>query len=164
MKNLKKILLVEDDPGDVELTLTALKEQHLANRVVVVRDGEEALDYLFSRGQFTNREGGTPAVVFLDNKMPKIGGLEVLKTIRADEHLRTVPVVVLSSSGEPRDLIDFYKNGVNGYVVKPLDFREYIKAVQQLGSFWAIANEPPPSVPGTESRVQNADAVPVGKQ
>jgi len=142
--NFKTILLVEDDPQDVELTLAALEEHHLANRVAVVEDGEEALDYLFHRGKFRLREGGNPILVLLDNKMPKISGLEVLKTIKSDEHLKVIPVVVLTSSRETPDLIEFYKYGVNAYVVKPVDFSEFMKAVKQLGVFWAAINEPPP--------------------
>ena len=143
---IKTILLAEDDPGDVELTLTALEENHLANKVVVVRNGEEALDYLFRRGKFRMRAGGNPIVVLLDNKMPKVTGLEVLKAIRADELLNTLPVVVLTSSRETPDLIEFYKHGVNAYVVKPVDFSDFVKAVGQLGVFWAAVNEPPPCV------------------
>jgi CheY-like chemotaxis protein len=133
--NIKKILLVEDDPHDVELTLTALEEHHLANRVVVLGDGEQALDYLYRRGKFKTRAGGNPIVVLLDLKMPKVNGLEVLKIIKADEYLKTIPVVVLSSSRETPDLIECYKHGVNGYVVKPVDFAEFMKAVKQLGIY-----------------------------
>jgi CheY-like chemotaxis protein len=143
---IKNILLAEDDAGDVELTLAALAENRLANRVAVVNNGEEALDYLYRRGKYKMRAGGNPIVVLLDNKMPKVTGLEVLKAIRADEQLRTIPVVVLTSSRETPDLVEFYKNGVNAYVVKPVDFSEFVKAVKQLGVFWAAVNEPPPSV------------------
>jgi CheY-like chemotaxis protein len=143
---IKTILLAEDDPGDVELTLAALEENHLANKVAVVQNGEEALDYLFRRGKFRMRTGGNPIVVLLDNKMPKVTGLEVLKAIRADEFLNTLPVVVLTSSRETPDLIEFYKHGVNAYVVKPVDFSEFVKAVGRLGVFWAAVNEPPPYV------------------
>jgi CheY-like chemotaxis protein len=141
---IKTILLAEDDPGDVELTLAALEENHLANKVEVVQNGEEALDYLFRRGKFRMRTGGNPIVVLLDNKMPKVTGLEVLKAIRADEFLNTLPVVALTSSRETPDLIEFYKHGVNAYVVKPVDFSDFVKAVGQLGVFWAAVNEPPP--------------------
>jgi CheY-like chemotaxis protein len=144
MIEIKNILLAEDDAGDVELTLAALEENHLANKVAVVNNGEEALDYLHRRGKYKMRVGGNPIVVLLDNKMPKVTGLEVLKAIRADEHLRTIPVVVLTSSRETPDLIEFYKHGVNAYVVKPVDFAEFITAVKQLGVFWAAVNEPPP--------------------
>ena len=120
--NIKSILLAEDDPRDVELTLAALEENHLANKVAVVGNGEEALDYLYRRGKFKMRAGGNPIVVLLDNKMPKVNGLEVLKAIKADEHLKTIPVVVLTSSRETPDLIEFYNHSVNAYVVKPVDF------------------------------------------
>jgi CheY-like chemotaxis protein len=149
--NIRYILLVEDDPRDVELTLAALEEHHLANKVLVVHDGAEALDYLFRREKFKARAGGNPIVVLLDLKMPKVNGLEVLKTIKADEYLKIIPVVVLSSSREMPDLIECYKHGVNAYVVKPVDFAEFMKAVKQLGIFWAAINEPPPQV-GTERR------------
>jgi len=142
--NLKSILLAEDDPRDVELTLAAMEEQHLANRIAVVRDGAEALDYLYRRGQFKLRAGGNPIVILLDNKMPKVSGLEVLKTIKADEHLKVIPVVVLTSSRETPDLVEFYKHGVNAYVVKPVNFPDFMTAVKQLGVFWAAINEPPP--------------------
>src|SRR3984893_2131170 len=143
---VKTSLVAEDDPGDVELTLAALEENHLANKVEVVQNGEEALDYLFRRGKFRMRAGGNPIVVLLDNKMPKVTGLEVLKAIRADEFLSTLPVVALTSSRETPDLIEFYKHGVNAYVVKPVDFSDFVKAVGQLGIFWAAVNEPPPCV------------------
>ncbi len=141
--NIKNTLLVEDDPRDVELTLAALEEQHLADKVEVVNNGAEALDYLYRRGKFKMREGGNPVVVLLDNKMPKLSGLEVLKIIKSDEHLKMIPVVVLSSSREIPDLIEFYKHGVNAYVVKPVDFSEFMQTVKQLGVFWAAVNEPP---------------------
>ena len=141
--NTKSILLVEDDPRDVELTLTALEEQNLTNKIVVVNDGEEALDYLFCRGHFRGRAGGNPIVVLLDNKMPKVSGLEVLKAIKADGSLKVIPIVVLTSSRETPDLVEFYKHGVNAYVVKPVGFTEFIQAVKQLGIFWTAVNEPP---------------------
>jgi CheY-like chemotaxis protein len=141
---IKKILLVEDDPGDVELTLTALEDHHLANQVAVVRDGAEALDYLYRRGEFQTRAGGDPIVVLLDLKLPKVTGLEVLKILKADAQLKVIPVVVLSSSRETPDLEECYRHGVNAYVVKPVDFSEFMRAVQQLGVFWAAVNEPPP--------------------
>ncbi len=143
-QNLKTILLVEDDPLDVELTLAALEERHLANQVAVVHDGEQALDYLYRRGKFDARAGGDPIVVLLDLKLPKVNGLEVLGIIKADPQLRLIPVVVLSSSRETPDLAECYKHGVNAYVVKPVDFTDFMKAVQQLGIFWAAVNEPPP--------------------
>ena len=142
--NIKNILLVEDDPGDVELTLSALEDNHLANRVAVVENGEEAMDYLYRRGKYKMRSGGNPIVVLLDNKMPKVNGLEVLKTIKADELLKIIPVVALTSSRETPELIEFYKHGVNAYVVKPVDFGEFMKVIKQLGIFWAAINEPPP--------------------
>ena len=143
--SLKNILLVEDDPRDVELTLAALEEHRLANKVVVVRDGEQALDYLYHRGEFKKRAGGNPILVLLDLKMPKVNGLEVLTIIKDDEQLKTIPVVVLSSSRETPDVAGCYQHGVNAYVVKPVDFAEFMKAVKQLGIFWAAVNEPPPT-------------------
>jgi CheY-like chemotaxis protein len=144
MMNMKKILLAEDDPGDVELTLRALEAHNLANQVIVVEDGAEALNYLYCRGQFKMRAKGNPIVVLLDNKMPKVTGLEVLKIMKADENLRNIPVVALTSSREAPDLTEFYRYSVNAYVVKPVRFDEFMKAVQQLGVFWAAVNEPPP--------------------
>jgi CheY-like chemotaxis protein len=141
---IKHILLAEDDPHDVELTLAALGEHNLANSVFVVNDGAEALDYLYCRERFKGRATGPPVVVLLDLKMPKISGLEVLKLIKADEQLKTIPVVMLTSSREEPDLIESYKYGVNAYVVKPVDFSEFIVAVKRLGIFWAAINEPPP--------------------
>jgi CheY-like chemotaxis protein len=141
---IKHILLVEDDPHDVALTLAALGEHNLANSVVVVHDGEEALDYLYCRGKFMTRKDGPPVVVLLDLKMPKVSGLEVLEIIKADEHLKMIPVVVLTSSREEPDLIESYQHGVNAYVVKPVDFSDFIRAVKRLGIFWAAINEPPP--------------------
>ncbi len=146
--NIKNILLVEDDLRDVELTLEALEEQNLANSVFVVHDGVDALDYLYHRGKFKARAPGNPVVVLLDNKMPKVSGLEVLKTIKADPLLKLIPVVVLTSSRETPDLVEFYKHGVNAYVVKPVNFTDFMAAVKQLGIFWAAVNEPPPLLPG----------------
>ena len=145
MTNLIKILLVEDDPNDVELTLSALRENHIANDVIVARDGEEALDYLFRRGPYESREAGEPAVVLLDLKLPKVSGMEVLEQIKDDPQLRTLPVVVLTSSREEQDLVRSYNLGTNAYVVKPVDFHDFIEAVRQVGLFWAIINQPPPS-------------------
>ncbi len=144
MSELKRVLFAEDSDNDVELTLTALKENHLANEVVVVRDGVEALDYLYRRGQFQSRPAGNPAVVLLDLKMPRIDGLGVLRTMRSDQGLRAIPVVILTSSREERDLIESYELGVNGYVVKPVKFQQFVEAVKTLGLFWAVLNEPPP--------------------
>lgn len=140
---LKRILLVEDNPNDVELTLNALSEYNLANDVEVARDGEEALDYLYSTGKFSGRGEANPAVVLLDLKLTKIDGLEVLRRIRADDKLKLTPVVILTSSREERDRIEGYKLGVNAYVVKPIDFHDFVKAVRELGIFWAVINEPP---------------------
>jgi CheY-like chemotaxis protein len=145
MSILGRILLVEDDPRDVELTLTALQEYNLVNEVAVARDGQEALDYLYRRGQFSERDGTDPVVMLLDLKLPKINGLEVLQQVRSDAQLRLLPVVVLTSSHEEKDLARSYELGVNAYVVKPVDFHAFINAVKELGVFWAMINEPPPS-------------------
>lgn len=144
MDTLGRILLVEDDPKDVELTLTALEEYNLANEVVVTRDGQEALDYLYCRGQFSARSSENPAVLLLDLKLPKVDGLEVLHQIKSDERLKLMPVVVLTSSREERDMMRSYQLGVNAYVVKPVDFHEFVNAVRELGVFWAVVNQPPP--------------------
>jgi DNA-binding response OmpR family regulator len=144
MSNLGRILLVEDDPKDVELTLTALEEYKLANEVVVAHDGEEALDYLYRRGNFATRSTDNPAVLLLDLKLPKVDGLEVLQQLKADAKLKLIPVVVLTSSHEEKDMVTSYKLGVNAYVVKPVDFHEFVNAVKELGIFWALVNEPPP--------------------
>jgi CheY-like chemotaxis protein len=141
---LKPILLVEDNPHDLELTLIALAKSQLANEVVVVRDGAEALDYLHRRGEFAERPVGSPAVILLDLKLPKVDGLEVLKEIRNTEALRPVPVVMLTSSKEEQDVVRSYQLGVNAYVVKPVDFAEFVRAIADLGIFWAVLNEPPP--------------------
>ena len=143
ISELKRILLAEDNPKDVELPLAGLDENNLPNEVVVVRDGAETLDYLYRRGKFQMRGDNNPAVVLLDIKMPKVDGIEVLKQIKSDEKLKTVPVVILTSSREEKDLIQSYKLGVNAYVVKPVNFQEFVKAVKDLGAFWAILNEPP---------------------
>ena len=144
MNGLGRILLVEDDPKDVELTLTALEEYNLANEVVVVRDGEEALDYLYCRGSFKTRDRQNPAVMLLDLKLPKVDGLEVLKAVRGNGKLKLIPVVVLTSSREEKDMVASYQLGVNAYVVKPVDFHEFVNAIKELGVFWAVINEPPP--------------------
>jgi len=136
--------MVEDDPKDVELTLTALEEYNLANEIIIVGDGDEALDYLYKRGVFETRTADNPAVILLDLKLPKVNGLEVLQQIKSDEKLRMIPVVVLTSSKEETDMVASYKLGVNGYVVKPVDFHEFVNAIRELGVFWAIINEPPP--------------------
>jgi CheY-like chemotaxis protein len=144
MNALKNILLVEDDLKDVKLTLKALTEYALVNNVVVVNDGEEALDYLYCKGKYKNRPSDKPVVVLLDLKLPKVNGLEVLHQIKTDQHLKTIPVVVLTSSREERDLDECYKLGVNAFVVKPVDFSEFMSAVKYLGVFWILTNEPPP--------------------
>jgi two-component system response regulator len=148
MTSLHRILLVDDSPRDTELALDALAQYHLANEVVALRDGAEALDYLCRRGEFADRGEGNPAVVLLDLKMPKVDGLEVLRQMKGDPRLKMIPVVVMTSSREEQDLLASYQHGVNAYVVKPLDFHEFIEAVKLVGVFWAIHNEPPPgSVP-----------------
>ncbi|MDB6011594.1 MAG: response regulator with CheY-like receiver domain and winged-helix DNA-binding domain [Gammaproteobacteria bacterium] len=144
MDILGRILMVEDDPKDAELTLTALGDYNLTNEVVVIHDGEQALDYLYRRGSFEARSNENPAVLLLDLKLPKVDGLEVLQQIKSDNTLKTIPVVVLTSSREERDMVASYKLGVNAYVVKPVDFHEFVNAIKELGMFWAIINEPPP--------------------
>jgi len=144
MAPLKRILLVEDNARDVELTLAALAEHNLANEVVTARDGAEALDYLYHRGKFAGHANGLPVVVLLDLKMPKVDGLEVLRHMREDATLRQVPVVMITSSREEQDLLNSYQLGVNAYVVKPVDFQQFVESVKQIGFFWAIVNEPPP--------------------
>ena len=144
MNDLKRILLAEDNLRDIQLTLAALEEHHLANEVMVVRDGAEALDYLYRRGSFSARTDGHPLVVFLDIKMPKIDGVEVLRRIKADQQLQMIPVVMVTSSREQQDVLKSYKLGVNAYVVKPIDFQQFNDAIKQLGLFWAVLNEPPP--------------------
>jgi CheY-like chemotaxis protein len=141
---LKPILLVEDNPHDLELTLVALERSQLANDVVVVRDGAEALDYLFRRNAHAERVAGNPAVLLLDLKLPKVDGLEVLESVRKTEELRSIPVVMLTSSREEPDLDRAYQLGVNAYVVKPVEFKEFVGAISDLGVFWAVLNEPPP--------------------
>jgi CheY-like chemotaxis protein len=144
MSTLKPILLVEDNPHDLELTLVALERSQLANEVIIVRDGAEALDYLHARGAYAARQAGNPAVTLLDLKLPKVDGLEVLAEIRATQALKSMPVVMLTSSKEEQDLIRSYELGVNAYVVKPVDFTEFVRAIADLGIFWAVLNEPPP--------------------
>ena len=141
---LKRILLVDDSPRDTELEIDALAQNNLANEVVAVRDGAEALDYLFRRGEFADRPAGHPAVVLLDLKMPKVDGLEVLRQIKSDPRLKTIPVVVMTSSREESDLVTSYQLGVNAYIVKPVQFQEFVEAVKLVGAFWAVVNEPPP--------------------
>jgi CheY-like chemotaxis protein len=145
MAALRPILLAEDNPNDVELTLSALHSLNLANNVVVVHDGGEALDFLRRRNRFATRANNAPAVVLLDLKMPKVDGLEALRLIRADPELRLTPVVILTSSREEADLVKGYELGANAYVVKPVDFEQFISAISKLGVFWAVVNEPPPA-------------------
>lgn len=144
MPELRPILLVEDNPRDLELTLAALEKCQLANEIVIARDGAEAMDYLLGQGAHADKEGGNPTVVLLDLKLPKIDGLEVLENIKKDAKLRHIPVVMLTSSREEQDLVRSYELGVNAFVVKPVEFNEFFKAIQDLGVFWAILNEPPP--------------------
>jgi CheY-like chemotaxis protein len=143
MRSIGRILLAEDDPKDVELTLDALRDHSLANEITVARDGVEALDYMYRRGAFAARPPGHPVVILLDLKMPRLGGIEVLRVLKADQALRHVPVVVLTSSRESRDLEECYDLGVNAYVVKPVQFHAFVDAVKQIGTFWALLNEPP---------------------
>jgi len=144
MKTLKRILLVEDNVKDSELTMAALAESHVANDIVIARDGVEALDYLHARGRFAGREPGAPAVMLLDIKMPRMDGLEVLRHMKQDPVLRQIPVVMLTSSREEPDLAQSYALGVNAYVVKPVDFQQFFDAVKQVGAFWGVLNQPPP--------------------
>ena len=144
MDELRPILIAEDNPSDAELTLEALADNNLANRVVHVKDGVEAMEYLRCEGQFNTRKPGNPSVVILDIKMPRMDGIEVLQAIRSDESMKMIPVVMLTSSLEERDLIRSYELGSNAYVVKPVKFNEFVQAVKQLGGFWAVLNELPP--------------------
>lgn len=141
---VKRILLVEDSKHDIELTMVALEECRLANHADVANDGAEALDYLYRRGQFANRGAEMPAVVMLDLKMPRVDGMEVLRQMKSDPALKMIPVVMLTSSREERDLVQSYKLGANAYVVKPVDFQQFIEAIKSLGCFWAVLNELPP--------------------
>ena len=144
MTELRRILLAEDNANDVELTIAALHENRVVNPIDVVRDGAEALDYLHRRNAYAARSGGQPVLVLLDLKMPKVDGVEVLRAVKSDPALRVIPVVVLTSSREEQDVVRSYDLGVNAYVVKPVDFRDFIDAVKMLGGFWAVVNEPPP--------------------
>lgn len=144
MISLNRILLAEDSARDAEMVLDALATNHLANEVVHVWDGAEALDYLYRRGPFAGRSNGQPAVVLLDLKMPKVDGLEVLRVLKGDPELKLIPIVIMTSSREEGDLLRSYELGVNAYVVKPMKFQEFVEAVKQVGSFWAVINEPPP--------------------
>jgi CheY-like chemotaxis protein len=153
MNEFKRILLAEDDPKDIELTLNALDEHNLANDVQVARDGAEALDYLYRRGEFADRPDGNPVLILLDLKMPRLGGVEVLRQLRSDETMRTIPVVILTSSRESQDLETCYQLGINAYVVKPVKFSDFVEAVKRIGVFWALINEPPPKVKGDDDHV-----------
>jgi CheY-like chemotaxis protein len=144
MSDFGRILLAEDSQRDAELTINALAEEHLANDVLHVRDGAEALDYLYRRGQFEGHSNGQPVLVLLDLKMPKVDGMEVLRQMKNDPELKTIPVVIMTSSREEGDLLRSYELGVNAYVVKPVKFPQFVRAVKQVGSFWAVINEPPP--------------------
>lgn len=144
MEKLKRLLLVEDDPRDTELTINALEEQKLANNIVVTRDGVEALEFLRCTGQYAGRIPGNPVLILLDVKMPRMDGIELLQVIKTDPDLRSIPVVMLTSSRESRDLEECYRIGANAYVVKPVRFAQFIEAVRQIGVFWALVNEPPP--------------------
>jgi CheY-like chemotaxis protein len=146
MQKLEHVLLVEDDPNDIELILTALKESKLVNEIGVARDGVEALDYLHRRGQFADKPEGNPVVILLDLKMPRMGGIEFLRQLKEDEHMRLIPIVILTSSCEDHDLQECYRLGINAYVVKPVNFVEFIQAVKNTGIFWALLNEPPPDI------------------
>ena len=152
MTVINRILIVDDSPRDLELALAALEANHLANEVVTLRDGAEALDYLYRRGPFTSRPPGDPAVVLLDLKMPKVDGIEVLRQIKGDPTTRMIPVVVMTSSREEQDLLNSYRLGVNAYVVKPVKFQDFVEAVKQVGAFWAVLNEPPPGAAGQGGR------------
>lgn len=147
MMELKTILFAEDDPKDIELTLNAMAKNNLANQVVAVKDGVEALEYLRREGKYKLRKAGNPCLVLADIKMPRMDGIELLRQIRADHHLKRIPVVILTSSREEKDLITTYELGINAYVVKPVNFHQFIEAVKQIGSFWAVINEVPPEVP-----------------
>ena len=146
MNTVPRILLVEDSPMDAELTLKALASSHLCDDVLHVQDGAEALDFLYRRGSFAQHPASQPAVVLLDLKMPRIDGIEVLRQVKSDPVLKTIPIVVMTSSREQQDVVETYESGVNAYVVKPVKFESFMDAVQQVGAFWALLNEPPPLV------------------
>jgi two-component system, response regulator len=144
--NIVDILLVEDNPNDVELTMMALKENNLANNVHVAKDGEEALEFIFSTGRYKNRVNNiNPKVILLDLKLPKVDGIEVLRNLRSNERTKCIPVVILTSSREERDIVETYKLGVNSYIVKPVQFENFIKTVKELGLYWLVVNQPPVS-------------------
>ena len=148
--DIRTILLAEDSANDIELTVAAFQANRLANEVVVTRDGAQTLDYLYRRNAYADRPGGHPALILLDLKMPKVDGLEVLRIVKSDPKLRSIPIVVLTSSRQEQDVVRSYDLGVNAYVVKPVDFREFVDAVKALGGFWAVVNEPPPTSPGAD--------------
>jgi len=148
MKTFKRILLAEDDLKDVELTVNALNEHNLANDILIARDGAEALDYLYRRGAFAQEPEGNPIVILLDLKMPKMDGIQVLRQIKSDKNLQTIPVVILTSSREAQDLEICYQLGVNAYVVKPVKFAGFVEAIKGIGVFWVLINEPPPGSMG----------------
>jgi len=155
METPKHILLVEDDPRDVELTLTALADQHLTNAVVVVRDGVEALEYLYGQGTFAGRSGGNPVLILLDLKLPRLNGLDVLRRVKADDQTRLIPIVALTSSREDRDVAECYQLGVNAYVVKPVQFSAFVDVIKHIGVFWAIINELPHQTAGRRDSVSH---------
>jgi CheY-like chemotaxis protein len=148
MEVFKRILLVEDDEKDIELTLTTLEEYNLANETVVARDGVEALDYLYCREAFADRQEGNPILIMMDLKMPGMNGVQVLREIKADEKMKKIPIVILSSSSDEQDLEECYRLGINGYVVKPVRFEEFVDKVRGIGVFWTLINEPPPEGKG----------------
>jgi len=143
---IKKILLVEDNPNDAELTMEALKDKNLANEVIWLKDGQEALDFLYCAGAYEGREKVNPALILLDLKMPRVDGMQVLKKVKEDPILRTIPIVILTSSREERDLFEGYNHGANAFVVKPVDFADFMHSVSSLGAFWAVLNESPPTI------------------
>lgn len=145
MVTLQKILLAEDNPKDIELTLAAMEHHNLANRIDVVNDGEEALDYLYKRGKFLGRDNGDPLAILLDIKMPKVDGLEVLKIIKEDDNLKNIPVIMLTSSQDEKDLLKSYNYGVNSYVVKPVNYHDFVDAISRLGFYWVVLNKIPPT-------------------
>ena len=143
MKSLKSVLFVDDSPRDTKLALTAFKEYGLTNRIITLEDGEEALDYLYRRGAFADRDDEQPAFILLDLKVPKVDGMEVLRVVKSDPALKMIPMVVMTSSREEQDVVNSYKLGVNAFIVKPVNFKEFVDAVKMVGGFWAVLNEPP---------------------
>ena len=143
---VRRILIVDDSPNDVLLAIKTLKKNNLANEIDVAKDGEEALDYLYKRGKYDGRENVNPAVIVMDIKMPKVNGIEVLKDIRSNPEFKLIPVIMLTSSGKQKDLVESYKLGANAYVVKPVDIAQFMEAIKVLGQFWAVINQPPPVI------------------